>query len=122
MDMHNNSRGRIIFLGDGTEVLTAGDDEGKELDKQAEKSEPAHIDERRGEREETPGPEPQKSSEDQQNQVSSDTDSSTNMQANPAISAAAAAAAATATESGIKAIPESALPDKIVATPASQKK
>ncbi|KAL9634485.1 MAG: hypothetical protein Q9164_004058 [Protoblastenia rupestris] len=110
MDLHSNDRGKIIYLGDGSEVSTGGDDgEEKDLDMQAEKSVPARIDEGRGEREETPGPEPQKTSEEQQNPGTSKTESVSTLQE-------------AAAQSGVKVIPESALPDKIVAPPTSQEK
>ncbi|KKY27656.1 putative protein phosphatase [Phaeomoniella chlamydospora] len=56
--------GRIILLGDGTEVLTDSDDtemfdhseEDKDLDNQVKKGETPTNDRKRGEREDTPGP------------------------------------------------------------------
>ena len=120
MDLHNNGRGRIIFLGDGTEPLNEGDEieEDKDVDMQADGSELARTEEGRGEREETPGPEPLKELELQRNPESTETEkagqsaSTTQDKQHPML----------ATEIPIKSIPESALPDKLIPPPASQEK
>lgn len=122
MDLDQRTRGiggrsgRIILLGDGTEVLTDSDEtdmfdheeEDKDLDSQVPKG-------GRGDREETPGPEPQQSNDRQQvaepiERNSFDEPSSKTTE-NPQ------------SETTIKntiTIPESALPDKLVTPPISQ--
>ncbi|KAL9100108.1 MAG: hypothetical protein Q9163_004483 [Psora crenata] len=115
VDLRNSGRGRTIFLGDGTEVLTDGDEDEKDIDLHVETSEPAQVEEGRGGREETPAPEPQKSSENQQNYGVSEKELWSPLKAKPATDAATA-------ESGVKAVPESALPDKLTTPPASVRK
>ena len=123
MDLQNNGRGRIIFLGDGTEVMTEGDEEedDKDVEMQSHNSEPAKVDGARNEREETPGPESQKvlpsqdgaksamgndSSQDNASEGNDTGDSVGHSKPSPAITT----------------IPESALPDKLVPPPSSQEK
>ena len=120
MDLHNNGRGRIIFLGDGTEPLNEGDEEeeDKDVEMQADSEESAKVDRGRNEREETPGPEPQKPVEALRNSGSTDKEhigtpaSTTHENSNPTTTAGIP----------LKAVPESALPDKIIPPPASQEK
>ena len=65
--------GRIILLGDGTEVLTESDEtemfdhdeEDKDLESQVSKGQPHSTDERRSDREDTPAPQAEPSSEQQ---------------------------------------------------------
>lgn len=116
--------GRIILLGDGTEVLTDSDEtemfdheeEDKDLDSQVAKGQSTTKDEDRGAREETPGPEAQESTEKHQTSESTkrnpfDTPSSTTSDKfDPAETAKPTV------------IPESALPDKIVTPVTSQEK
>ena len=93
--------GRIILLGDGTEVLTESDDtemfdheeEDKDLASQVTKGQRTTNDEDRGAREETPGPEAPASTDKQQQ--------------------------TTSTSSDKKVIPESAIPEKLVASPTN---
>ena len=109
--------GRIILLGDGTEVLTDSDEtemfdheeEDKDLASQASKGQMKLDDESRGGREETPGPSSQGISERQQTPESIDknpfdTPSSTTSEKSDSTETAKAS---------IKAIPESALPEKL---------
>lgn len=116
--------GRIILLGDGTEVLTDSDEtemfdheeEDKDLASQVSKSQMKLDDESRGEREETPGPESQSDSERQQTPESMeqnpfDTPSSTTSEKSDATETAKA---------NITAIPESAIPEKLVNPPKIQ--
>ncbi len=113
--------GRIILLGDGREVLTDSDEtemfdheeEDKDLASQASKGQMKLDDASRGGREETPGPESHGTSERQQTpepmeQNPFDTPSSTTSERNSITDTA---------KPSIKAIPESALPEKLV-TPA----
>ena len=46
MNLQNNGRGRSISLGDGTEVLTEGDEEedDKDVEMQSHKTDPAKVD------------------------------------------------------------------------------
>ena len=46
MDLQSNGRGRIIFLGDGTEVQTEGDDEEdeKNVEMQSHNADSAKVD------------------------------------------------------------------------------
>ena len=120
MDLHNNNRGRIIFLGDGTEPLNEGDEEeeDKDVEMQADSEESAKVDRGRNEREETPGPEPQKLAEPVENNGSKDKDNTGKPVPNPQESPILTSTA----ETRIKAIPESALPDKIIPPPSSQEK
>lgn len=104
--------GRIILLGDGTEVLTDGDEE-EMLDDDGEKGSgnaksSAEDSEKRGAREETPGPEPQPSSENSGHHEG--ISASTDVQMTDA--------QGTDGTHNDKPIPASALPDKLV-TPLS---
>ena len=110
--------GKIILLGDGTEVLTENDDaemfdheeEDKDLDYQIGKGQSQPLEEGRGGREETPGPEEptdKQSRSDAGEQNSSDTSTSPTTN-NTAISE----------RKSPTVIPESALPDKIVPQPS----
>ena len=114
--------GRIILLGDGTEVLTDSDEtemfdheeEDKDLASQVSKGQMKVVDESRAGREETPGPESHGTSERQQTPESMeqnpfDTPSSTTSEKSDITETSKA---------NIKAIPESALPEKLV-TPAT---
>ena len=129
LDMDSRDRGvggrsgRIILLGDGTEVLTDGDDadtyDHEEDEKNSEtetgKVHLSESDEGRAAREETPGPESQTTSaksDSHHEQSSTDT---------PMTDAENNDAPAPITPKG-KPIPESALPDKIVTPPTSEAK
>lgn len=115
--------GRIILLGDGTEVLTESDEtemfdheeEDKDLESQVSKGQTKPNEENRGVREETPGPEAPKSAEKQQQTTpernSIDTISSNTLEKHDSMIA-----------TNNKVIPESAIPEKLVASPASQEK
>lgn len=118
--------GKIILLGDGTKVLTESDEtemfdheeEDKDLASQASKGQIKLDDASRGGREETPGPESHGTSERQQTPES--------MEPNPfetpsSITPANSVVTDTA-KSNLKAIPESALPEKLVTPPISQDK
>lgn len=118
--------GRIILLGDGTEVLTDSDEtemfdheeEDKDLASQVSKGQMKVVDESRADREETPGPESHDASERQQTPESMeqnlfDTPSSTTSEKSDITETAKA---------NIKAIPESALPEKLVTPPTTQDK
>lgn len=118
--------GKIILLGDGTEVLTDSDEtemfdheeEDKDLASQASKGQIKLDDASRGGREETPGPESHGTSERQQTPKSMeqdpiDTPSSTTSEKSVVTDTA---------KSNLKAIPESALPEKLVTPPISQDK
>ena len=122
LDIDSKSRGvvggrsgRIIFLGDGTEVLTDGDegemfetsDEGK-----VHEIEEEHMDEdeeARGAREETPGPESQSSNKNESHAVPSSGDSTMKDAESTEVPETAAPKS--------KPIPESALPDKLINPP-----
>ena len=116
--------GRIILLGDGTEVLTDSDEtemfdheeEDKDLASQANKGQMKLDDESRREREATPEPESHGTSERQQTPESMeqnpfDTPSSTTSEKSSVTDAA---------KPNVNVIPESALPEKLV-TPAISK-
>ena len=117
--------GRIILLGDGTEVLTESDEtemfdheeEDKDLESQVSKGQTKPNDENRSVREETPGPEAPASAENQQQTTVSternlfDTPSSTTSEKSDSMNA-----------TNNKVIPESAIPEKLVASPTSQEK
>lgn len=118
--------GRIILLGDGTEVLTDSDEtemfdheeEDKDLASQVSKGQMKVVDDSRAGREETPGPESHGTSERQQTPESMeqnpfDTPSSTTSEKSDITETAKA---------NIKAIPESALPEKLVTPPTTQDK
>ena len=112
--------GRIILLGDGTEVLTESDEtemfdheeEDKDLESQVSKGQAKSSDENRGLREEPPGPEAPASAEKQQPTTESsernpfDTPSSTTSEKSDSMDTTT-----------LKAIPESAIPEKLVASP-----
>ena len=119
MDLDSRTRGmggrsgRIILLGDGSEILTDGDDtemfdhgeEDKDLESQVSKSHPELEDGEarpRSEREETPAPQPQESND---NQHPTDTDKAS-------ISGTATLPDTAKVEA--KRIPESAIPEKLV--------
>lgn len=123
MDLQNNGRGRIIFLGDGTEVLTEGDEEedDKDVEMQSNNAEPANVDGGRNEREETPGPESQKAvpSQDGANSVVGNNSSQDDASGS---SDAGASVGLSKNSPAITTIPESALPDKLVPPPSSQGK
>jgi len=129
MDIDQRTRGgrsgRIILLGDGTEVLTDSDEtemfdheeEDKDLDAQVAKGQPKQDDEVRGQREETPAPEPQNAIEKQQTpeliERNHPEESSSTMSEEPK---------ATETADNVKTINESALPEKLVTPPTNQDK
>lgn len=109
--------GRIILLGDGTEVLTESDEtemfdheeEDKDLDSQVSKGGMKPVDEGRGAREGTPGPEPQNSTEKIRSDSNVHPDADMTSENTPA----------TETVSPLsKPIPESAIPEKLH-TPAT---
>ena len=118
--------GRIILLGDGTEVLTDSDEtemfdheeEDKDLASQVSKGQTKLDDESRAGREETPGPESHGTSERQQTPESMeqnpfDTPSSTTSEKSDITET---------TKADIKVIPESALPEKLVTPATNQNK
>ena len=117
--------GRIILLGDGTEVLTGNDDmemfdheeEDKDLDSQVPKGQDNTTDDNRGAREETPGPEaPITTTKPEQSPEST--------KRNP-FDTLSSSAPGSSESNGIKTakvIPESALPDKLVTPPADPEK
>ncbi|KAG8528048.1 Protein phosphatase type 2C 3 [Bacidia gigantensis] len=119
MDLNNTGRGRIIFLGDGTEVLTDGDDAGEDKDAETStsNSEPVRTEEKRADREETPGPEPQKSAATHEKHETMDTADDT---AKPLTSDIEKPKAAATIQLPPNAIPETALPEKIVGPTAPQ--
>jgi len=110
--------GRIILLGDGTEVLTDSDEkemfdheeEDKDLDSQVAKGQPTASEENRGAREETPCPE--------------SAEKSHTIERNPFDTPASPTSEKTnSTESTTpKIISESALPEKLVTPPTTQAK
>ena len=123
MDLQNNGRGRIIFLGDGTEVLTEGDEEedDKDVEMQGNHAEPAKVDGARNEREETPGPESQKAVSPQdvaKSVMGNDNNQDKASEGNDL----GGSVGASKTSPAITTIPESALPDKLVPPPSSQEK
>ena len=115
--------GRIILLGDGTEVLTDSDEtemfdheeEDKDLASQVGKGQMKLDGESRGGREETPGPESHGTSERQQTTESTEK----NPLDMPSITSENYGITETA-KANIKAIPESALPEKLVTPPTAQ--
>lgn len=114
MDLHNNGRGRIIFLGDGTEVLTDGNEEDdKTTDIQNDSDLSAQEEQNRKEREETPGPESHQPT-DQPNHDTMDIDDS---RSPPAADDKTDVIATV--DAPPNAIPETALPDKLVNPPAA---
>lgn len=118
--------GRIILLGDGTEVLTDSDEtdmfdyeeEDKDLASQVGKRQTKSDDEGRGGREETPGPEPQEASEKQPNPESTER----NPFDSPLSIVSEKADAIETAKADIKAVPESHLPEKLVTPPTTQDK
>lgn len=125
MDIDQRTRGiggksgRIILLGDGTEVLTDSDEtemfdhdeEDKDLDSQVSKAGPQSEEARsRSEREETPGPQPQPPKD----QVSPKSTRSENPFDTPPSSTAGSTASTETTRETVKPIPESAIPEKLV--------
>lgn len=118
--------GRIILLGDRTEVLTDSDEtemfdheeEDKDLASQVSKGQTKLDEESRGGREETPGPESHGTSDRQQTPESMgqnpfDTPSSTTSEKSDVTETP---------KVNIKTIPESALPEKLVTPPTTQDK
>ena len=111
--------GRIILLGDGTEVLTDSDEtemfdheeEDKDLDSQVGKGGPQTEESRaRSEREETPGPQPQPSKE----QVSPTSNKSENPFDTPPPSTPDTILSADSAKEPVKALSNSAIPEKLV--------
>lgn len=119
MDLDSRTRGvggrsgRIILLGDGSEILTDGDDtemfdrdeEEKDLEAQVSKGHSESEDGEvrpRNEREETPAPQPHPSKD---NEESSDPAGS---------SISGITTPPSSTKSEVKRIPESAIPEKLV--------
>lgn len=102
--------GRIILLGDGTEVLTDSDEtemfdheeEDQDLDSQVAKGQPTSNEENRGAREDTPGPESAEKLHSTDRNPFNTPSSTTSDKSD---------ATGTVTP---KVIPESALPDKLV--------
>lgn len=108
--------GRIILLGDGTEVVTDSDDmfdhdeEDKDLDSQVSKGGPQSEEARsRSEREETPGPQPQPPKD----QPSPKATNSENPFDTPPASTPEKIVSTDSMDT-VKPIPESALPEKLV--------
>lgn len=132
LDLNQRTRGiggrsgRIILLGDGTEVLTDSDEtemfdheeEDKDLDSQVTKGKAKSSEEGRAERGETPGPETAPSIEQSRTPEP--------IEPNPSVASASSITPSFNTSEGVKrnvkTIPESALPDKIVTPPRSQDK
>lgn len=118
--------GKIILLGDGTKVLTESDEtemfdheeEDKDLASQASKGQIKLDDASRGGREETPGPESHGTSERQQTPESMEP----NPFETPSSTTSAKSVVTDTAKSNLKAIPESALPEKLVTPPISQDK
>lgn len=118
--------GKIILLGDGTKVLTESDEtemfdheeEDKDLASQASKGQIKLDDASRGGREETPGPESHGTSERQQTPESMEP----NPFETPSSTTSAKSVVTDTANSNLKAIPESALPEKLVTPPISQDK
>ena len=118
--------GRIILLGDGREVVTESDEtemfdheeEDKDLASQAGKGQTNLDDASRSEREETPGPESRGPSERHQTPESKEQNSFDTSSSNTSETSSITDTA----KSKIKAIPESALPEKLVTPPTSQEK
>ena len=112
--------GRIILLGDGTEVLTDSDEtemfnhdeEDKDLDSQVAKGGPQSEESRsRNEREETPGPQPQQTKE----QLSPKSSKNENPFDDPPPGTPDKISPAEKTkDAAVKTIPESAIPEKLV--------
>ena len=111
--------GRIILLGDGTEVLTDSDEtemfdhdeEDKDLDSQVGRGGPHSEESRsRSEREATPGPQSQPSKD----QVSPKSNESENPFDTPPSSTPETILSTDSTKQPVKAIPESAIPEKLV--------
>lgn len=113
--------GRIILLGDGTEVLTDSDEtemfdheeEDKDLDSQVSKGGVNSMDGGRGAREETPGPEPQNSTEQPRTEPSVHQDAEMTSDKDSSIET---------TLSTSKPIPESAIPEKLHTPATSESK
>ena len=113
--------GRIILLGDGTEVLTDSDEtemfdheeEDKDLDSQVSKGGIKPTDEARAAREETPGPEPHDSAG--KTHAEPDAHPDTEMMSDGAPSTET-------TSPTSKPIPESAIPEKLHNPPTSETK
>lgn len=118
--------GKIILLGDGTKVLTESDEtemfdheeEDKDLASQASKGQIKLDDASRGGREETPGPESHGTSERQQTPESMEP----NPFETPSSTTPENSVVTDTAKSNLKAIPESALPEKLVTPPISQDK
>lgn len=118
--------GKIILLGDGTKVLTESDEtemfdheeEDKDLASQASKGQIKLDDASRGGREETPGPESHGTSERQQTPESMEP----NPFETPSSTTPAKSVVTDTAKSNLKAIPESALTEKLVTPPISQDK
>lgn len=113
--------GRIILLGDGTEVLTDSDEtemfdheeEDKDLASQVTKGQTKVEHESRSGREETPGPDERQQTPEPIEQNPFETPSSITSDKSDAIETSKA---------NFKAIPESALPEKLVTPPTTQDK
>lgn len=108
--------GRIILLGDGTEVLTDSDEtepfdheeEDKDLDSQVAKGNLTSTEGNRGVREETPGPQSTEKSPTSERNPFDTPSTTTSEMSEPTQSASP------------KVIPESALPDKLVTPTKTQ--
>ena len=113
--------GRIILLGDGTEVLTDSDEtemfdheeEDKDLESQVSKSGMKPTDEARAAREETPGPEPHDSAEKTHAGSTAHPDKEMTSDRMPSTET---------TSPTSKPIPESAIPEKLHNPPTSEAK
>lgn len=132
LDMDRRNRGvggrsgRIILLGDGTEVLTDSDEtemfdheeEDKDLASQVSKGQTELDDESRGGREGTPGPESHSASERQQTPESMEQ----NPFDTPSSTASEKSDVTETTKTNTKPIPESAIPEKLVTPPTTHNK
>ena len=112
--------GRIILLGDGREkILTESDDtemfdhieEDKDLESQVVRGHPQPDDDHaRSEREETPGPQPQPSNETHR----PENNESANISGTPTSTRIEKSTPIESAKGEVKAIPESAIPEKLV--------
>ena len=111
MDVHENGRGRIIFLGDGKEILADGDDEDEDRDIEMHGDDnEAGADDKRRDREETPGPESHTpSTHPNHTPMETDDDEKTSSTSNSKKNLEAADL-----KLPPNAIPQTAIPDKLV--------
>ena len=118
IDLHQNGRGRIIFLGDGKEIEAGEEEEDDErdVDMHSDETEASHDDSRR-DREETPAPEAHESSSLSEH-TAMETDEKDETTQAPTRTASEGASV----KLPPNAIPETAVPDKLVSPPESYKK